>query len=76
MGVINHTIVCTSSIIMSFIRASCSADEGRVAYTAGRWWMLGVERVKHISFVGTVPILVEKGRICTVQDRQCCNLWQ
>ena len=59
---------CTSSIIMPFIRTSssglslCSAVEGTVEYMAGKRWMLGVDRVKHISLVEAVPVLVEKER--------------
>ena len=39
-----------------------SAVEGTVEYTAGRRWMLGVDRVKHISLMETVPVLMEKER--------------
>ena len=40
--------------------------------------MLGVERVKHISLVGTAPILVEKGGKHGVKEThiQHSDLWQ
>ena len=54
----------TSSVIMSFMRASWlslwSVAERTVGNTEGRRWMLGVERVKQTSLVGTVPMLREE----------------
>ena len=77
--VLNHSPqYCTSSVIMSFMRASWlslwSVAERTVGNTEGRRWMLGVERVKQTSLVGTVPMLSEEeGRRGRWSDKLQCS---